>query len=202
MKKMCGQSSSDSNCALLDSISHHLLGDDDFLGINIDNTPVYTQGSSNINSLLLPNNWVDILSPADNFSAYQPMTCSHPEAFKGIQESEPETSPHSSLLSSGKPENENLWRVSVNALETKTPHAQPKAKSYKGVRRRPCGTFAAEIRNPKKKGSRIWLGTYNNPEEAALAYDFAAFKMRGAKANLNFPHLVGSNTHKSWREPG
>ncbi|KAJ4846567.1 hypothetical protein Tsubulata_049196, partial [Turnera subulata] len=97
-------------------------------------------------------------------------------------------------------------RVSVNALETKTPArsyaAQPKAKSYKGVRRRPCGTFAAEIRNPKKKGSRIWLGTYNNPEGAALAYDLAAFKIRGAKAKLNFPHLVGSNTHKSWRKPG
>ncbi|KAJ4831706.1 hypothetical protein Tsubulata_008362, partial [Turnera subulata] len=56
---------------------------------------------------------------------------------------------------------------------------------------RPYGTFAAEIRNPKKKGSRIWLGTYDTLEGAALAYDLAAFKMRGAKAKLNFPHLVG-----------
>ncbi|KAJ4845019.1 Ethylene-responsive transcription factor 13 [Turnera subulata] len=69
---------------------------------------------------------------------------------------------------------------------------------------RPYGTFAAEIRNPKKKGSRIWLGTYDTPgpEGAALAYDLAAFKMRGAKAKLNFPSLVGSNTHKSGHNGG
>ncbi|PPD77382.1 hypothetical protein GOBAR_DD25697 [Gossypium barbadense] len=84
--------------------------------------------------------------------------------------------------------------VITNTNNTTTTMAQPLTKPtrrFVGVRQRPSGRWVAEIKDSSQR-VRLWLGTYDTPEEAARAYDEAARALRGENARTNFASVNNS----------
>ncbi|GFY92620.1 related to AP2 11 [Actinidia rufa] len=72
---------------------------------------------------------------------------------------------------------------------------QPIVRRFVGVRQRPSGRWVAEIKDSSQR-VRLWLGTYDTPEEAARAYDEAARALRGKNARTNFAPVNPSSSHQ------
>ncbi|XP_047326379.1 ethylene-responsive transcription factor CRF5-like [Impatiens glandulifera] len=61
----------------------------------------------------------------------------------------------------------------INHAKTRVKKQKPRSPSsskFKGVRKRKWGRYAAEIKNPAT-GKRLWLGTFDTPEEASIVYE-------------------------------
>ncbi|OIT01260.1 PREDICTED: ethylene-responsive transcription factor ERF054-like [Nicotiana attenuata] len=124
--------------------------------------------------------------------SFSPQQCPYPPYFAGQSQNQQQLlqywnetlnlSPRGRMMMMSRlgQDSKGLFRPQLQPINT--------TKLYRGVRQRHWGKWVAEIRLPRNR-TRLWLGTFDTAEDAAMAYDREAFKLRGENAKLNFPEL-------------